>query len=280
MPKEVSSLKNWWTETKKDYLEWREREARRKHLLSREQKIAPKDWVDKPLPPEKKIDSAPSPVEYFMTKARPDRTWMGDGISSDFKMPNLPISTISVCGDPNCHCSQDPHNAVPFVKPPSFHLKEGFEAMKKQFSILNNFKNPRPSWDIVWMDFAFNVARRSCDPKHKVACVIVTEDNSLSWQGYNGDEAGGPNRRDSLETSKSGLVHSEVNALLKFDYSDTRPKKMYLTISPCRVCARAIVNAKTIREVIYAEEYTEDSEGLKILRARGIKVRKLPRKEI
>ena len=122
----------------------------------------------------------------------------------------------------------------------------------------------RPSWDSIWIDFSESIARRSIDPKHKVGVVIVTDDNTQVLSvGYNGDQKGGPNCRESLERGKSGFIHAEINALIKCDYNHPKKKKMYMTLSPCDVCAKAIINAG-IEEVIYLEEYPE-SNGINIL---------------
>ncbi len=130
----------------------------------------------------------------------------------------------------------------------------------------------RPSWDKIWMDFAHNISLRSVDNKYKVGSVIVTEDNTqVLAMGYNGDHKGGPNKRDSHEHGKSGFIHAEVNALIKCDFNNPKKKKMYLTHSPCVVCAKCIVNAG-IEEVIYDNLY-EESDGLEILKQTGIKVR-------
>ena len=95
---------------------------------------------------------------------------------------------------------------------------------------------PRPKWDNIWMDFAENISRRSIDPKHKVGAVIVTEDNTQVLSlGYNGDHKGGPNCRDSMKAGASGLIHAEINALIKCDFNNPKPKKMYLTHAPCPV---------------------------------------------
>ena len=48
---------------------------------------------------------------------------------------------------------------------------------------------------------------------------------------------------------------------------------MYLTLSPCDVCAKAIINAG-IKEVIYLERY-EQSNGIDILIDAGVETRKL-----
>ena len=130
----------------------------------------------------------------------------------------------------------------------------------------------RPEWDQIWIEFAQNISRRSIDPKHKVGAVIVTSDNTqVLALGYNGDHKGGPNTRDSMKHGHSGLIHAEINALIKCDYNNPKDKQMYVTLSPCCVCAKAIINSG-IKEVIYKEEY-KDSSGIDILQSCGISVR-------
>jgi dCMP deaminase len=130
----------------------------------------------------------------------------------------------------------------------------------------------RPTWDQIWTDFATQISNRSLDPKYKVGAVIVNEENTQVLSiGYNGDHKGGPNERESMSVGASGFIHAEINALIKCDYSYHKKKKMYLTLSPCNVCAKAIVNAG-INEVIYLERY-EQSTGLDILIDAGIIVR-------
>lgn len=131
----------------------------------------------------------------------------------------------------------------------------------------------RPSWDEVWMNIALEVSRRSADAQHKVGTVIVTGDNTQVLSlGYNGDHAGGPNCRESDIPGESGFIHAELNSLIKLDYNNPKKRTMYVTLSPCRMCAKAIVNAG-IHEVVYNEEY-RDTSGIEILRTAGIKVRK------
>jgi dCMP deaminase len=130
----------------------------------------------------------------------------------------------------------------------------------------------RPAWDEIWINFAHMIAQRSIDEKHKVGAVIVNEDNTqVLAVGYNGDQKGGPNQRESMETGHSGFIHAEINALIKCDYNYHKKKKMYLTLSPCRMCAKAIVNAG-INEVIYCKKY-ESSNGIDILKDAGIIVK-------
>jgi dCMP deaminase len=132
----------------------------------------------------------------------------------------------------------------------------------------------RPEWDEIWANFAKQISRRSVDPKYKVGAVVVNDENTQVLSiGYNGDQKGGPNKRRSMVTGKSGFIHAEENALIKLDYNNPKRKKMYVTLSPCEGCAMKIVNAG-IDEVIYLERY-EQSNGIDILIDAGIKVRSL-----
>jgi len=130
------------------------------------------------------------------------------------------------------------------------------------------------SWDEIWVDVAYGIARRSYDPRHQVGAVVVTDDNTqVLAVGYNGNYSGGPNEVESDTPGESGMLHAEINALLKMDYNNPKRKKLYLTLSPCRMCAKAIINTG-IDEVLYAEEY-RDTSGLEILRESDIVVKKL-----
>ncbi len=135
-------------------------------------------------------------------------------------------------------------------------------------------KKMRPEWDNVWMRTAHIISERSYDPRHQVGAVVVTEDNTqVLAVGYNGNYSGGPNQVESETPGESGMIHAEINALLKMDYNNPKYKKLYVTLSPCRQCAKAMVNAG-IDEVVYDEEY-RDTSSIEILLDAGIKVRKL-----
>ena len=131
----------------------------------------------------------------------------------------------------------------------------------------------RPSWDQVWISFAKTISERSYDPRNKVGAVIVTEDNTQVLAiGYNGGWAGGPNEVESLEPGMSGMIHAEINALIKMNYSHHKGKKLYVTLSPCRGCAKAIINGG-IDSVIYLDDY-RDSSGIDLLLEGGVWVTK------
>ena len=130
----------------------------------------------------------------------------------------------------------------------------------------------RPSWDEVWMKTAETLSERSYDPRHKVGAIVVTEDNTqVLAVGYNGNHSGGPNCVESTVPGESGMIHAEINALLKMDYNTPKKKIMYVTLSPCRMCAKAIVNAG-VNEVVYKTEY-RDTSSIQILESANITVR-------
>ena len=123
------------------------------------------------------------------------------------------------------------------------------------------------------MDFAHSIARRSYDPRFQVGAVVVTEDNTqVLAVGYNGNYSGGPNQVESKMPGQSGMLHAEINALLKMDYNNPKVKIMYITLSPCRMCAKAIINSG-INEVVYSDEY-RDLSGLEVLTEAGVLVRR------
>jgi dCMP deaminase len=125
----------------------------------------------------------------------------------------------------------------------------------------------KPTWDEIFIEYTNNVAKRSPDPKYQIGCVIVNEDNTrvLAF-GYNGDEHGGTNERESLESGQSGFIHAEENALIKLDYSETY-KKVYVTHSPCKMCCKKLINAK-VNEIIY--KTVHDQEALDWLSTHSI----------
>lgn len=125
-------------------------------------------------------------------------------------------------------------------------------------------------WNKFYLKLAQEYANQSKDPKFKVGCVIVTQEGIL-YPGYNGDEVGGTNQRDSMETGKSNFVHAEANSILKFNPSIHKGSVMFVNYAPCVVCSRMIVNTKAICAVYYKELYSPDTKGIEVLRKCGIK---------
>jgi dCMP deaminase len=134
----------------------------------------------------------------------------------------------------------------------------------------------RLMWPDVWMKIAYNIAQRSYDDSLQVGAVIVSEDNTQVLSvGYNGSYMGGPHEKESQVPGESGFIHAELNSLLKLDYNFPKKKIMYVTHSPCRACAKCLINAG-ISKVIYDIPY-RDTSGLDILESVGIEVLQLKR---
>ena len=129
----------------------------------------------------------------------------------------------------------------------------------------------RPSWDKIWMQMAEIIAQRSHHPNFKVGALIVTSDNTQVLSlGYNGNAKGMSNVPQSDKPGCSGLLHAEINALLKLDYNNPKDKVMYLTLSPCENCSMAIINSG-IKKVVYKDKY-RNTQGIDNLVSVGIEV--------
>jgi dCMP deaminase len=103
-----------------------------------------------------------------------------------------------------------------------------------------------------------------------VGAVVTTWDMTqiVSW-GYNGNYRGGPNTCDSDTPGQCGCLHAEDNAMVKAPYQGG-PFIMFCTHTPCKQCAKRIINAN-IGKVICATAY-RSQEGVELLRAAGIPV--------
>ena len=119
---------------------------------------------------------------------------------------------------------------------------------------------------------ARELAKRSHDPTYQVGALVVPQENTgVLSLGYNGNAPGMPHMRDSDVPGESGFIHAEVNALIKLDFNNPANKVMYVTLSPCRMCAKLIMAAK-IDEVVYADKY-RDMGGVELLNISGVNVR-------
>ena len=129
----------------------------------------------------------------------------------------------------------------------------------------------RPSWDKIWMTMAETISQRSHHSTFKVGAIIVTSDNTQVLSlGYNGNASGMSNVPQSEEPGCSGLLHAEINALLKMDYNNPKDKVMYLTLSPCINCAIAIINSG-IKKVVFKEQY-RNVDGINLLKDANIAI--------
>ena len=124
---------------------------------------------------------------------------------------------------------------------------------------------------ITFMKMTESVAGMSYDPKHQVGSIIVKNDlSTIAGLGYNGNYSGGENKRDSDDTGMSGFLHAEENALIKANIEHPENYLLFATMTPCRMCAKRIVN-KGIKEVIYKDAYP-NADSLDVFRNGGVRV--------
>lgn len=127
----------------------------------------------------------------------------------------------------------------------------------------------------VYTEIVKQIASLSKSSSKKVGCVALKKDfTKIASFGYNGSYRGSPinpetgTEEDSLEPGKSGFIHAEVNMITKFQEKNPEDYIVLLTLSPCIMCTKILVNAG-FKHIYWIEEYRETSH-LSILRDSGI----------
>ncbi|MDQ6637587.1 MAG: deaminase [Candidatus Dormibacteraeota bacterium] len=120
----------------------------------------------------------------------------------------------------------------------------------------------------VYMRMAEELAKRSTCARLQVGSVVTTRDlTQVLGIGYNGNARGLPNSCDGPDPGRCGCLHSETNALIKAGAQEPN-KTMFITASPCVMCAKMIINCNVGR-VYYRAAY-RDVSGLRTLAAGGV----------
>ena len=126
----------------------------------------------------------------------------------------------------------------------------------------------RPPLYEVYMRMAEELAKRSTCARLRVGTVLTDANlEHVVSIGYNGNARGFPNRCDSDEVGNCGCIHSEMNALVKSP-GEMRDKVAFITASPCKMCAKLVVQAN-VSHVFYREAY-RSHEGLGVLEQAGV----------
>jgi dCMP deaminase len=120
----------------------------------------------------------------------------------------------------------------------------------------------------VYMRMAEELAKRSTCSRLQVGTVVTDArlENVLAI-GYNGNARGLPNRCDSTVPGQCGCIHSEVNALIKAPGA-VRDKVVFVTNSPCVMCAKLIINSG-VTHVFYRQAY-RDPSGVELLQSAAV----------
>tara|TARA_R110002020_G_scaffold417766_2_gene626992 strand:+ start:86 stop:544 length:459 start_codon:yes stop_codon:yes gene_type:complete len=129
--------------------------------------------------------------------------------------------------------------------------------------------------DKIYMNIAREVSTLSRCNRKKVGCIIVKDNNILSM-GYNGTPTGMDNECEDvttdlylkhigvdkkISTTKWYVLHAESNAIAKIAKSTNAcdGATLYTTMSPCKECAKLIIQAG-IKEVVFHEKYGNDPD--------------------
>ena len=126
----------------------------------------------------------------------------------------------------------------------------------------------------VFKNFTNNLATLSKCSERKVAAIITDKDLSQVYSiGLNGGPKGLVDCMCKMD-GKYGCIHAEINALIKC-MTDDPGKVMFVTLSPCKQCAAAIINAPGGFSAVYYFEEWKDTTGIKLLKQAGITVKQI-----
>ena len=144
----------------------------------------------------------------------------------------------------------------------------------------------RPTWDEYWMKMAFDAKSRSTCLRRQVGAVIVRNNQILSM-GYNGaptklehcEKTGCLRQELNIPSGQRAeicrAIHAEQNAIIQAAKHGVSIENasIYVTSSPCIICAKMLINAE-INEIIYDEEYPDELAN-ELLKETKIKVKRM-----
>lgn len=126
----------------------------------------------------------------------------------------------------------------------------------------------------VFKNFVNDLATLSKCSERKVAAIITNRDLTQVYSiGLNGGPKGLVDCMCMID-GKYGCIHAEINALIKCTNNEPG-KVMFVTLSPCKQCAAAIINAPGGFSAVYYSEEWKDTTGIKLLRQAGIVVKQI-----
>lgn len=143
------------------------------------------------------------------------------------------------------------------------------------FEKLESITEFRLSWEDYFMSTALLIScRSSCNRLH-VGCVLV-KNNRIISAGYNGFLPGAPHESIVVNNHEIATVHAEQNAISDCASRGVSVKDAtaYITHFPCINCAK-ILAASGIKEIVYLNDYKNDSNVLTLLSNVNISVKQL-----
>jgi dCMP deaminase len=127
----------------------------------------------------------------------------------------------------------------------------------------------------VFASFVNDLAALSKCEERKVAAIITDKELTQIYSiGLNGGPKGLVDCMCKID-GKYGCVHAEINALVKCR-NDAPDKVMFVTLSPCKQCAAAIINAPGGFSAVYYLQQWKDTTGIDLLKKAGIRCMRIP----
>lgn len=127
-------------------------------------------------------------------------------------------------------------------------------------------------YDRVYLQMAETWASLSHCKRKQVGALIV-KDGMIISDGYNGTPSGFDNCcEDEDGNTQWYVLHAEANAILKVSKSTNSAlgATLFLTLSPCKECAKLILQAGITR-VVFKNQY-KDNSGINFLQEAGVDV--------
>jgi dCMP deaminase len=135
-----------------------------------------------------------------------------------------------------------------------------------------------PDWHAYYLAVCRSVALRSKDPSTQIGCVIVGPAHEIRSTGYNSFPRGikdtAPARLERPE-KYLWIEHAERNAIYNAARAGTALQgcTIYVEVTPCMDCARAIVQAGIAQVIVDAnrmkqyssKRYDEEFKKVKVL---------------
>ena len=133
----------------------------------------------------------------------------------------------------------------------------------------------RPSWDEYYKEIVLATAKRSSCKRLHVGCIL-TKDNRIISQGYNGYLSGCPHKQMMRDGHEMGTVHAEQNAIsycAKYGVACDNATA-YITHYPCINCIKSLASSGIVK-INYIHDYRNDELVKELAELKNIEIKQI-----
>ena len=125
--------------------------------------------------------------------------------------------------------------------------------------------------DRVYLSICKVVSTLSHARRASVGALVVKGTHIIA-EGFNGTPSGMDNRCEIGGVTKPSVIHAEMNCILKLAKSTQSALggTLYVTMSPCVECAKAIIQSGITR-VVFSDGY-RDPSGILLLKEANVTI--------